>query len=142
MKKHIKLASLSGPALDYMVLIAMGYEDKDILLSEYGPLFKRGFIAPSLYGKDRACPSASWEQGGRLLEKCLISLVVPGADSCNLLDSKFDTHWKAMKINQETKIHEHEFFGETLLIAAMRAFVSFRLNLEHDPIVLIPEKLL
>ena len=68
--------------------------------------------------------SSSWEQGGPIIERELIEIY----PLCNV-------EWGARKVNGEGDLMR--FYGDTPLIAAMRAYVSLELGDDIE----IPEEL-
>jgi hypothetical protein len=109
----MKTAELIGPALDWAVAKCAG-KDNDIEVHGGNVLYGRcssGFVHYS--------PSTKWEQGGPIIELAHIALWSEGYD------------WEAKQYGQ------HESWGPTPLIAAMRCFVASKLGADID----IPEEL-
>ena len=111
----VKTAELIGPALDWAVAKAEGYEPLVvptgraeysvgvILAMDYGP---RGF----------ACRySTDWAQGGPLIEKHKVSIAYHNGPDCTPMACLPDTH-PAFEC------------GATVLIAACRAIVAAKLG--------------
>ena len=125
----MKTSELSGAALDWAVakcLAVDGFGAREVQLGEYGPLFGKGYLWPSL-GSTKVTASTNWSQGGPIIER----------NGINLLQNTFhSTYWEA----SIGSLDDHERpaeIGPTPLIAAMRCFVSSKLGDDVE----IPEEL-
>lgn len=112
----IKVAELTGAALDWAVAKAEGYvEDSDSWLHEA--------TVEDVRESDSWHPSVNWAQGGPIIER------IRGFELKVWLESKFDSKCEA---------HIHNYggnwiaFGPTPLIAAMRCYVDAKLGDEID----------
>jgi len=112
----MKTSELQGAALDWAVHIAQGLSEEDFV------------IVDSLYGPQWRGPeySTSWQEGGPIIEREVISLIHP----------KYDC-WTAHCYDKTLDDESYTLDGPTPLIAAMRCFVASRLGDEAD----IPEEL-
>jgi hypothetical protein len=106
----MKTSELSGPALDWAVAKLEGI---DLFETE-------GWVYPEDGGRAPYKPSTDWSQGGPIIEREKITLVV---------------YWNGLWVAEPEEAHES--VGETPLIAAMRCFVKRKLGDEID----IPEEL-
>ena len=118
----MKTSDLTGAALDWAVAKCEGIE----LESGYGVQETSGYYNRLLVdgrmskGQSmlvRYIPSTDWAQGGKLIEKEMVSLEWTGED------------WMAYIW------HDREYFGPTPLVAAMRCYVDHVIGDEVD----IPE---
>ena len=106
-----KTAELSGPALDWAVAKAEGFEPRQLWVYDEPSLWK---------GKEcRYSPSTDWLQGGAIIERERISLAA------------FRNYWEAACCNVCV-------LADHALIAAMRCYVAMKLG---DSIDVPPELL-
>lgn len=138
----MKTSELIGPALDWAVSKALGESDN--------PEFVR---VDNLYGPQWVGPKYSWqwEFGGPILEREGISVVllssVPallstftreGISVVLLYGSTWGaTTYHVHQIGKDRSDAHYQGTGRTLLVAAMRCFVSIKLGDEVE----LPEKL-
>lgn len=125
----IKTSELIGPALDWAVAVAEGYNewewDQDvsnlwlICRSTQTEHWLKGYYAPS----------TDWSQGGPIIDLEKIELKYMAYDR--------PPYWGALKSNTATHTRSAQI-GPTPLIAAMRCFVASKLGDEVD----VPEELL
>lgn len=113
----MKTSELTGAALDWAVVIALGYE-----IDEHKCAVKDGVAEFNL---DCFGPSEVWSQGGPIIERERINLRASGAGD-----------WAASShdVPHPNRIIQ---YGPTPLIAAMRCFVASKLGDEVD----VPEEL-
>ena len=110
----MKTAELIGPALDWVVAKAEGYptgiwydeDDMPMVRDDSIPEWK---------------PSTDWSQGGPIIEREKLSVVIQRADAWHASCPRYVFHG----------------YGPTPLIAAMRCYVASRLGDEVE----IPEEL-
>lgn len=126
----IKTSELIGAALDWAVLEACRPYLTDpgmARISEFGPLFGKGYFYPS-WGSKKYSPSTDWKEGGPIIEQENISLDQREGEPCRAY------------IYLNACEHLHAMFAPERqpLIAAMRCFVASNLGDEVD----IPEILL
>lgn len=121
-QRKVRTETLIGPALDWAVAIALGEKP---LVGSFGPLLGKAVAAPCNKFGRRFQPSEFWAQGGPIIEKERVELLIsaPG----------WPFEWRAYCRNPAI------FYGKgpAPLIAAMRCFVASRLGNEVD----IPEEL-
>ena len=123
----VKVSELKGAALDYWVGKAV-WHTPGVKIIE-GTCFMLAFsLRPGEQGKVVAHeiwnPSDNWSQAGPIIEREHIALFAPQypREPGDPLDEK--TMWvAAIRKNQ---LDGPEFYGETPIIAAMRAFVASR----------------
>lgn len=129
---ELKTAELSGPALRYAVMIAIGGE----LRAEHAPLEGRDYQRVALpaglddhglwfeaahpaWAGTAGCrtwrPDESWAQGGPLIAQHKVSIAYHNCPDCTPMACLSDTH-PAFEC------------GETVLIAACRAIVAAKLG--------------
>lgn len=129
----MKTAELIGPALDWAVSYALGYNpSKDFHshgMTWHGWWETAAYIdtKPNEY---RRIPrySTDWSQGGPIIERERIALIL--LPSPNYTSNKEWNYWSASVVT-------HSVTGPTPLIAAMRCYVASKLGDEVD----IPEEL-
>lgn len=123
----MKTADLSGPALDYWVAKAEGF-DAEIITDEKGAFcvrterFENGGKARGPYS-----PSTEWHRGGPIIERELI---------CVSFGSNQESFpgWSAL-IGPEHYGDEGDASGSSPLIAAMRAYVIAKFGPEVEDIL-------
>lgn len=120
----IKTGELSGVALDWAVGVACGMQ----IGNHYGIPYRKDMPGDT-YGPGPVWkPSTDWSQGGPLIERFGISLVQEdGCSAYACSDIEVGNCWH---INGQE-------FGDTFLVAAMRAIVAAKLGDEVD----VPEGL-
>jgi len=109
---QIKTQDLTGPALNWAVAEALGYQPRVYSTQSIrAELPTGGVIAPFM-------PGFRWDQGGPIIEREGLSIIHVGDDWLDAWKArKGDGHWKGE--------YKH---GPTPLIAAMRCFVASRLG--------------
>lgn len=111
------VSELTGHELDAMVLVASGQ-----------PVFEirggRCFRHPADGQPELFAPSTDWAHGGPLLERALIW-------TRNEPDAQDEYRWLA-EIIHDDRDGAFEVYGPTLLIAAMRVYVTSRLGKEIE----------
>lgn len=110
----MKTADLTGPALDWAVA-KCEYPEQPINTALGVPYLMFG----------RFNPSTNWSQGGPIIEREKIGVVLSPGDANVWVGSVYEPDWKFNRT------------GPTPLIAAMRCYVASRLGDEVD----IPEEL-
>ena len=105
----MKTSELIGPALDWAVAKCR----------DFNPLLEMKKGLPY-------SPSTRWAQGGPIIEREKIDIF-----------NQRNGFQGAIKMSAHTDPHPKPYFGETMLIAAMRCFVASKLGDEID----IPEEL-
>ncbi|WP_186191040.1 phage protein NinX family protein [Burkholderia gladioli] len=128
----MKVAELTGALLDYWVAKAQGIEPYADKLPDGATYFRYwlvdlpdepativGMIPAPPKGAVRYSPSSLWEQGGSIIERGRIDLKAP--PNMDAPDEHVD--WAA-SIPDPGVGYTREYFGETPLIAAMRAYVA------------------
>lgn len=121
--KKIKVSEASGPALDWLVAKAEGI---DVWREPDGVYLNDGGEVGFMYR-----PSTHWSQGGPIIDLEIYQLL-----RCQS-GSRGPVYWEAARGFEEDADHV-VMFGPTLLIAAMRCFVVYRLGDEVE----VPEELL
>lgn len=116
-----KVAELEGAELDYWVAKADGA--KQVILSEGSHPVCFRMHGPK--GKLYFCPSTLWEQGGPIIERKFISCVRTGLESPRLWEAWIGDGVQVLPKNGC-------YYGNTSLIAAMRAFVASRFGEEVE----------
>ncbi len=107
----MKTSELTGHALDWAVAKCIGHR----VAENYGAYIRIHLPDPKQSGYTVAfCPSTDWAQGGPIIQREHIALWSEGYD------------WEAKRYGQ------HESWGETPLIAAMRCYVASKLGDEVD----------
>ena len=102
-----KTAELSGPALDWAVAKAEGFEPRQLWIYDKPSLWK---------GKEcRYSPSTDWLQGGAIIEREEIAL-------CR------DEGWWLADCCPQSGGDHVEVHAETPLVAAMRCYVASKLG--------------
>ena len=74
-------------------------------------------------------PSADWSYGGPIIERENLYSRDPDPLARHV-DSGFDNKWMAAKANHAKREYEHNQFGETPPIAAMRCYVASKFGNE------------
>jgi hypothetical protein len=110
----VKTSELKGAALDWAVAKCenIQWEQGDLDAGEYGPGFK---------------PSTDWSVAGPIIEREEIALEP-------MADSEYGVGWLATRVEGPAICME---FGPTMLVAAMRCFVTSNLGDKVD----VPKKL-
>lgn len=116
----IKTSSLVGPALDWAVIKANGWE------ADY---MRFGFSLGD--GDSTYNPLTDWSQGGPIIEREGITIQYWKTGT-----SGYWSAFASITSNSDYPIPSYE--GETMLIAAMRCYVASKLGDEVD----IPEELI
>ncbi len=142
----VKVADLSGQALDWAVALSIGYSDWDGECFCTDPSgYPTGFFMTSF------CPSADWSQGGPIIERENITVIRVSND---YIDGEFVPKWFAETDycvgHSAVESYEHQqidpafiisaddgMYGPTPLVAAMRCFVASKLGDELE----IPDEL-
>lgn len=109
----VKIADLSGPALDWAVGRALGAEVKDhqFCATPGSHVHKNCTVFPSGHAYTHWRPSTDWGHGGPLVDKHIENICRCGKS------------WYAIPVD-ELGIGPIELGGTTPLIAAMRAIVA------------------
>ena len=113
----IKVATASGPALDWMVAKCEGHVDDETIIRRLTPDEDGWCIAYS----------TNWSQGGPIIEREGIELLLSTEGHIRAIVDRFD---------RSKKVTERH--GPTPLIAAMRCYVVSKLGEEVD----VPEELI
>lgn len=108
----IQTKDLTSVALDYAVLLAKGYNEKDITIGTYGPLFGKGWLGVTLGFGSVYQPSTNWAQGGTIIEREKIATYVEDGPI-----------WTARYSGTTGTC-----YGDTPLIAAMRCYIASKLG--------------
>lgn len=114
----MKVSELSGAMLDYWVAMAEGHA----LSSEWDCALDGGILIGTGAGdpQRRFAPSADWSDGGPIIDRVPFGIF-----------EKFDGGWAAGIYRPQAGTRDlcvaYET-GDTLLIAAMRAYVAFRFS--------------
>lgn len=130
----MKTANLEGTQLDWAVAKCEGHAplfDKSYPYTKVNGLWVAGFPEQVYY-----CPSTSWQQGGPIIEREMIS--VWSSHSAHFPNEQ--TNWQAGKkhFGKNHNAGRNLGDGPTPLIAAMRCYVASKLGDEIE----IPKELL
>lgn len=131
-----KTADLIGPALDWAVARALGYETEIGWYCQYIGTPKKKILGYLVYlvpaernefGAISYCPSTEWKHGGPIIEENKIGIGCLGSGNI------YANPWLAARPE-----YTQDFAGPTPLIAAMRCFVASCMGYEVD----VPEELM
>lgn len=129
----IRTSDLTGAALDWAVMIALGHKvfpAGDLNVGKFGPLFGKTEYGAAL-GVRRVRPSTDWAQGGPIIEREEIG-------TKRRMPSMRGEEWEAAgSIGAKGAGYRHAV-GPTPLIAVMRCYVSSKLGDEVE----VPDELL
>lgn len=121
----MKVSELSGTPLDYWVARAEGYDPE----KEQVILHVDGTCRIAYHEDDdpdsRYNPSQSWMWGGPIIERAKIDLKSP--PNIDAPDEHID--WAA-SVDDRSVSYTVEWYGETPLLAAMRAYVASKFGKE------------
>lgn len=119
----IKTNELTGAALDWAAAKCQGYDyevNDGAVLTGGAVLIQEGDYA-GCHTDEVYEPSTNWSQGGPIIEREKLSVVIQGADAWHSSCPRYVTHG----------------YGTTPLVAAMRCYVASKLGNEVD----VPEEL-
>ena len=124
----IKVAEAKGKVLDYLVVVALGFQ---VQISPHGGVEAADSDYFGSWGWCYFSPSIGWAHGGPIIERVHIDLTSPRPA------------WPHCKASIPTWVKggyqpTFEQYGPTPLIAAMRCFAASRLGDEVD----VPEELM
>lgn len=130
----IKTSELTGRALNWAVAKAEGlyfsYDRVLVLISTDERDWRSVTHELNMYN-----PSSDWSQGGQIIEKGLID-ITPKWNNQGYKNPIGFWSWVAYELGPCTLDDNHEQFGSTPLIAAMRCYVMSKLGNKVD----IPEE--
>ncbi|WP_080433549.1 phage protein NinX family protein [Burkholderia ubonensis] len=119
----MKVSELDGPLLDFWVAQAEGNLTHDST-SPANAVVEHYGIGGEVEGRSPLsswAPSTEWDSGGPIIERAKIDLHAP--PNIDAPDEWCD--WAA-SVNNPGVSYAMQYFGETPLIAAMRAYVASR----------------
>lgn len=133
----IKTSDLTGNALDWAVAKAEG-----VTLHDFGRGALEAWVKDSLTGEDEYIafyrPSTDWSQGGPIIEREGLWVHDHAAASPAIAHlCTPDKKWFAFAKHSHDGTAPRCYYGETFLIAAMRAYVASKLGDEVD----VPDEL-